>query len=61
MPASPMSLERCDFSVWRRFTATVLAGPTPTAEGEIAEYLEQQKDDLLLMSRIEPERRRMDP
>jgi len=63
MPASSSSLEapamRRGVSVWRRFFATVPAGPTRKAEDEIAEYLERHKDDLPPMLRIELERRRM--
>jgi hypothetical protein len=63
MPASSSSLEAPavrggDFSVWRRFFATVLAGPTPKAEDEIAEYLEHHQHDLPPALRIELERRR---
>jgi hypothetical protein len=63
MPASSSSLEAPavrggDFSVWRRFFATVLAGPTPKAEDEIAEYLKRHQHDLPPALRIELERRR---
>jgi hypothetical protein len=67
MPAFTSSLEapgmrRGDFSVWRRFVATVLAGPaTRKAEDEIAEYLERHQHDLPPALRIELERRRMGP
>jgi hypothetical protein len=44
--------------VWRRFFATVLAGPTRKAEDEIAEYLERHLHDLPPELRIELERRR---
>jgi hypothetical protein len=37
----------------------VLAGPTPTAEDEIAEYLERHQRDLPPALRIELERRSM--
>ena len=61
MPASSSSLEappvRRGISVWRRFFTTVLAGPTPKAEDEIAEYLERHQHDLPPALRIELERR----
>jgi len=46
-------------SVWRRFFTRVLAGPTPTAEDEMAEYLERHQRDLPPALRIELERRSM--
>jgi hypothetical protein len=66
MPASSSSLEapavrQGNFSVWRRFFATVLAGPTRKAEDEIAEYLERHQHDLPPALRIELERRNMSP
>jgi len=54
-------MRRGDFSVWRRFVATVLAGATRKAEDEIAEYLERHQHDLPPALRIELERRRMGP
>jgi hypothetical protein len=55
-------MRRGDFSVWRRFVTTVLAGPaTRKAEDEIAEYLERHQHDLPPALRIELERRRMGP
>jgi polyphosphate kinase 2 (PPK2 family) len=45
--------------VWRRFFTRVLAGPTPTAEDEMAEYLERHQRDLPPALRIELERRSM--
>jgi hypothetical protein len=38
---------------------TVLAGPTPKADDEIAEYLERHQHDLPPALRIELERRRV--
>jgi hypothetical protein len=55
------AVRRGDFSVWCRFFATVLAGPTRKAEDEIAEYLERHQYDLPPAVRIELERRRMGP
>jgi len=63
MPASSLSLEapavRRGISVWRRFFTKVLAGSTPKAEDEIAEYLERHQHDLPPALRIELERRSM--
>jgi hypothetical protein len=65
MPASSLSQEapavRRGISVWRRFFTRVLAGPTPKAEDEIAEYLERHQHDLPPALRIELERRSMSP
>jgi hypothetical protein len=62
MPSS-LSLEapavRRGISAWRRFFMTVLAGPTPKADDEIAEYLERHQHDLPPALRIELERRRV--
>jgi hypothetical protein len=61
MPASPLeapAMRRGKFAVWRCFFATVLAGPMPKAEDEIAEYLERHQHDLPPALRIELERRR---
>ena len=62
MPSS-LSLEapavRRGISAWRRFFTTVLAGPTPKADDEIAEYLERHQHDLPPALRIEIERRRV--
>jgi hypothetical protein len=52
---------RRGISVWRRFFTRVLAGPTPKAEDEIAEYLERHQHDLPPALRIELERRSMSP
>jgi len=63
MPASSLSLEapavRRGISLWRRFFTRVLAGPTSTAEDEIAEHLERHQHDLPPALRIELERRSM--
>jgi hypothetical protein len=65
MPASSSSLEapavRRGISGWRRFFTRVVAGPTPMAEDEIAEYLERHQHDLPPALRIELERRSMSP
>ena len=65
MPASSLSLEapavRRGISDWRRFFTRVVAGPTPKAEDEIAEYLERHQHDLPPALRIELERRSMSP
>jgi hypothetical protein len=55
------AVRRGDFSAWRRFFATVFAGPKRKAEDEITEYLERHQHDLPPALRIELERRSMSP
>jgi hypothetical protein len=48
-------------SVWHKFLAVIIDGPTPRAEDAIAAYLHRHQDDLPAALWIELERRRLIP
>jgi hypothetical protein len=48
-------------SVWRQFLDSMIDARTPTAEDEIAHYLERHRHDLPPQMWIELERRRFGP
>jgi len=48
-------------SMWRQFLASVINAPTPTAEGQINQYLARHSHDLPPQVFIELERRHFGP